>query len=76
MDITVKRNNRLVEVVITEGRATVETGLLDEGERDRFAQEMLEALYAMGPATHEDCIEWIFEMSSRVGIDLASGGAQ
>jgi hypothetical protein len=68
--IVVKRRSPFQEVQIVEGSTTIDFGLLNDGERDTLAIELLCGVYAMGPNYNVACAEWIAEMFKRCNIDI------
>lgn len=70
MKIETKRTTSLIGVKIVDGGTTVDLGLLNDDERDELARELVEAVWAIGPNSHDNCSKWLADILSESGIKL------
>jgi hypothetical protein len=59
------------EVVITVEGTTINLGLLNDAERNKLAEELIDGLSELGPINHREFKTWLNQLlKERCGIEL------
>lgn len=68
MTIDVKRHGKFTSATYIEDNTRIESGMMDDEERDKLVETLINAAFELGPTS--GCMAWFIEVLNKCGIEV------